>query len=133
MWHLESGNVNEALRAKHQYLTVLQNHQNWSIDEYAASVIYTELVGNVFRHTASPVELTLECDGIHVLLTVSDHGPGFDFVAPQIPDARTEGGRGLFLVAHYARALEFTANKGKGTTIRAKLRRREEVDEPSFN
>ena len=121
VWQLETEDVESALRARSRYLEVVKSHEGWPLDDYAASVVYTELVGNVLRYAAPPIKITLHCDGAEVRLNVSDRGPGFDFAAPPKPSALSEGGRGLFLVSHYAGEVEVQRHEGKGTTVIAVL------------
>jgi anti-sigma regulatory factor (Ser/Thr protein kinase) len=95
-------------------------HSGSGVDEFAAKLIYTELIGNVVRHAPGAVEIALQSDGQRVLLEVSDDGPGFE-PARGLPPALAENGRGLFLVAQFADRMWVEANPHRGAKIVAEL------------
>ncbi|MGB6645957.1 MAG: ATP-binding protein, partial [Candidatus Cybelea sp.] len=105
LWRFESDDARDAFRAKGEYLDVLHEHAAVPIDKYAANLVYTELVSNVLKHTRHGIRIRVERKGEDTLLTVADEGPGFNLVEARSLHPFSEGGRGLFLVVHYAREL----------------------------
>ncbi|MEV4544512.1 ATP-binding protein [Micromonospora echinaurantiaca] len=61
-----------------------------------ASVVLSELVGNVVRHAGTPMQVTLTLRRPWLHLAVVDGSR--DAARPGTPDPRAEGGRGLMLV-----------------------------------
>ncbi|MGP7960174.1 ATP-binding protein [Sanguibacter sp. A247] len=53
-------------------------HHEVLADEARLRQVFTNLVGNVVRHTpeGSPVEVVVSSDGVHASVAVRDHGPG---------------------------------------------------------
>ncbi|MGS2617408.1 ATP-binding protein [Micromonospora sp. LZ34] len=70
----------------------------WNLPEAAgpASVVLSELVGNVVRHAGTPMQVTLTLRRPWLHLAVVDGSR--DAARPGAPDLRAEGGRGLLLV-----------------------------------
>jgi anti-sigma regulatory factor (Ser/Thr protein kinase) len=122
LWQFDSTDALAALHQKRAFLQALHAHAGWPVDDYAALVVFTELVGNVARHAPGPVRVVLECNGKMIAIRVQDRGAGFDFV-PSLPaDALNERGRGLFLVAHYATSVRLERSGRTGTSVIATLR-----------
>ncbi|RKN48615.1 ATP-binding protein [Micromonospora endolithica] len=74
----------------------------WNLPEAAgpASLVLSELVGNVVRHAGTPMQVTLTLRRPYLHLAVVDGNPaGARAVRP---DPRAEGGRGLMLVRELA-------------------------------
>src|ERR1700676_4863256 len=67
----------------------------------AAELIFGELLGNVARHAAGPVEVLLRWNGPTAVLEVIDSGPGYEVGEVDLPDAFSESSRGLFLIATF--------------------------------
>jgi anti-sigma regulatory factor (Ser/Thr protein kinase) len=127
LWRFESDNAADALRAKSEYLDALHNHAGVGLDKYAANLVYTELVSNVFKHARGGIRIKVERNGEDLLLTVADQGPGFNLVLMRAVHPLSEGGRGLFLAAHYAHELRVVA-EATGTTVTAALRQEADGD-----
>ncbi|MEU4381418.1 ATP-binding protein [Micromonospora echinofusca] len=74
----------------------------WNVPEAVgpASLVLSELVGNVVRHAGTPmrVTLTLRRPYLHVAVTDGDR----TLVRAGCPDGQAEGGRGLLLVRELA-------------------------------
>ncbi len=117
LWSFESEDALEALRAKPEYLRELRTYAGVSLDEHAAAVIYVELVGNVARHAPGPIKVRVTCEGGDLVLSVADTGPGFRYRERPAPDPSSESGRGLFIVAQYARAVEVVAGRGESRVV----------------
>ena len=73
---------------------------------FAAQMVYSELVGNVFRHAGTSLDVALDLTQDAPVLHVLDTGEGFS-LNPKLPaDAYAERGRGLYIVTELTR--EFT-------------------------
>ncbi|MFD0066322.1 SpoIIE family protein phosphatase [Streptomyces sp. NPDC056690] len=79
----------------------LRQLESWGLDEigFSAELVLSELITNAIRHGTQPVKVRLLYDR-NLICEVSDGSS----TAPHLRRAATtdEGGRGLFLVAHYA-------------------------------
>ncbi|NBE83127.1 ATP-binding protein [Micromonospora rubida] len=75
----------------------------WNLPELVgpASVVLTELVGNVVRHAGTPMQVTLTLRRSHLQVAVAD-GSGAAIRPRAGTDPRAEGGRGLLLVRELA-------------------------------
>ena len=62
LWRFEADEAIVAIGRRSQFVGTLRRHEGWAVDEYAASVVFSELVGNVATHSPGPIEITLECD-----------------------------------------------------------------------
>ncbi|MBC8992000.1 MULTISPECIES: ATP-binding protein [Micromonospora] len=71
----------------------------WNVPELAgpASLVLSELVGNVVRHAGTPMQVTLTLRRPYLRVAVMDGSPA-DARAATSRDPRAEGGRGLMLV-----------------------------------
>lgn len=83
-----------------------------------------EVVANACRHgrrRTGPGEVALRCeirDG-HVVITVTDDGPGFDVasvIQSGVPDLLSSGGRGLFLMHQLMDRVDVDSSAA-GTTV----------------
>lgn len=93
--------------------------------EPAASIV-TNLVDNALLHTRGPVRIHLLREGEQVVLTVADHGPGFDPAAMAEGRASPRGtGLGRSIVAHHVAQLggrvEVDSAPDRGTTATVRL------------
>jgi signal transduction histidine kinase len=122
LWSYNAQSAREALAQRPRFLAAVRGHTGWSLDDLAAKVIFTELIGNVVRHAPGAVDVRLRCDGRSVLLDVSDCGSGFR-LTPRLPPALAEHGRGLFLVAQFATRMSVEANPNGGAKVIAELPR----------
>lgn len=123
LWRFECNDAAGALANRELFIAYLERHRGWSLDVYAARIIFTELVTNVMRHASGPVRLALQCDGRELALRITDRGPGFSF-DPRLPaDTLSEGGRGLFLVSKFAAAVRVEHAAHSGTSVTAILPR----------
>ena len=71
----------------------------WNVPELAgpASLVLSELVGNVVRHAGTPMQVTLTLRRPYLRVAVMDGSPADAYEATS-RDPRAEGGRGLMLV-----------------------------------
>ncbi|HEX3369814.1 MAG TPA: ATP-binding protein [Candidatus Cybelea sp.] len=122
LWSYDAECARKALAQRPYFLAVVRGHTGWGLDDLAAKLIYTELIGNVVRHAPGGVKVRLRCDGRSVLLDVSDYGSGFK-LKPHLPQALAESGRGLFLVSQFATRMWVEANANGGAKVIAELPR----------
>jgi hypothetical protein len=75
----------------------------WNVPELAgpASLVLSELVGNVVRHAGTPMQVTLTLHRPYLRVAVMDGSP-VEARALTDRDLRAEGGRGLMLVRELA-------------------------------
>jgi anti-sigma regulatory factor (Ser/Thr protein kinase) len=88
-------------------------------DAYVAALVFGELVGNVVRHAPGPIEMRAEWRDEELVLHVFDSGPGFE-AERGLPDASSEGGRGLYIVRTLARDVVVAPNP-RGTRVSVRL------------
>ncbi len=110
----------DALRAQ----TARPSFERWLQEEaegdlYSSVLIFGELVGNVVRHAPGPIEIRAEWRDDELLLSIFDTGTGFEAMR-SLPDASSEGGRGLFIVRMLARELAVHPTP-RGSRVSAKL------------
>jgi two-component system sensor histidine kinase MtrB len=112
-----------------------------ALDRRRLDIVVANLVGNALRHGAPPVEVVLRAEDGHVVLTVTDHGPGIpEEVLPRVFDrfakadtsrARSEGsGLGLSIARENARLHGgdiVAANTGTGARFELRLPREGEA------
>ncbi|SCG75040.1 ATP-binding protein [Micromonospora coxensis] len=74
----------------------------WNVPELAgpASLVLSELVGNVVRHAHTPMQVTLTLRRPYLQVSVADGSP--TAARAGCPELRAEGGRGLLLVREVA-------------------------------
>ena len=122
LWKCNSEDAFSALHEKGTFLQAIRAHAGWPIDEYAALIVFTELVGNVARHSPGPVRITVLCDRERITIRVEDRCASFP-LAPQLPcNSLSETGRGLFLVSRYATDLRIENATHGGKAVVATLR-----------
>ena len=77
-------------------------------DIFAAQMVYSELVGNVFRHAGTSLDVALDLTQDAAVLHVLDSGEGFS-LNPKLPaDAYSERGRGIYIVTELTREFAVT-------------------------
>lgn len=82
----------------------------------ACALALSELISNAIRHgPAGPIEVTLDWSEDRPRLAVRDRGPGFPLHIT-LPDGRSEGGRGLYLVAQLVGRPQVACDDG-GCTV----------------
>ncbi len=84
-------------------------------------LIWSELVGNVYRHAGGAADVVLDRSGPAPVLHVLDRGGGFTFVSRLPSSMLAESGRGLFVVSQIARDLSVVAREGGGSHARVVL------------
>lgn len=123
MWQLHAERAETALARRSEFIDALRAECGTnSFDRFTAELIYTELVGNVIRHSSGPVDVEMRCfDGV-AQLQVYDKGEGFEY-RPRLPnDNLSETGRGLFLVSKYSDRVHVRSLPRHGTCVTAIFR-----------
>jgi anti-sigma regulatory factor (Ser/Thr protein kinase) len=86
-----------------------------------SELIFSELVGNVVRHTPGEVEVALDLSAGAPVLHVLDRGPGFTFHARLPSDVMAESGRGLYIASMVARDVVVVPRHDGGSHARVVL------------
>lgn len=120
-WSFDVRSREDAVAARGGMCAFLTQH-GANPDQIAdAALIYAELLGNVVRYAAGPVDIRIDVNRGYPVLHVIDEGPGYSFV-PRLPrDLYAESGRGLYLVASLAEDFHVSRRHGPGSHARAVL------------
>ena len=87
-----------------------------------AELIVGELLANTVEHAPGLVEVEFEREGVELVLTISDSGPGLVVPpASALPGNDAESGRGLYLVRTLSRDVHFGRTSRGGTLVRVVL------------
>ena len=138
-WSLEPADTAAVRRLRHQIMQTLGRIATANADLSATEIVVAELLTNALAHTSGRAWVSLRWDGVHPLLSVADLGPGFApggtagspetslidatrSLVPRLPDDLfAEGGRGLFLVAHFALDVAVAPRATGGTVVSVTL------------
>lgn len=121
-WQFEAADARAAYAMRDQYFRSLQEAGAYDEEELSTcGLIFAELIGNAVRYAPGSLSVSLEIRGRDIVLHVIDKGPGFTY-EPSLPsNIWAEGGRGLFLVATLARAVQVERLPGLGSHVMATL------------
>ncbi|HVF03831.1 MAG TPA: ATP-binding protein [Frankiaceae bacterium] len=130
-WYLDGTNPGAVVDLRHQIAAYLARHADPASDVDGATVVVSELLGNVVRHANGPAWVSLTWAAEHPVLEVSDLGPGFaPAPRPGAPaDPMAESGRGLFIASAVAADLQVAVRRNQGAVVTAVLPVRRTVDE----
>lgn len=118
---LVAHDANDAKQARQLLELYLRRLGTAESDYYSASLAFGELIANVIRHAPGSINVRLDWSSEQPVLSVADHGPGFE-LRPELPqDPLAEGGRGLFIVASLASDLSVERVADNGMVVRATL------------
>lgn len=135
-WALEPADTAAVHRLRHQIMLALGRMATPDADLSSAEIVVAELLTNALAHTSGRAWVSLRWNGMHPLLSVADVGPGFigpgeagpglidatRTLVPRLPDdPLAEGGRGLFLVAHFALDVAVAPRATGGTVVSVTL------------
>jgi PAS domain S-box-containing protein len=120
-WTFDAFDAAAARSVRLQIASALRSTGAGEGDVCNAELLFTELVGNVIRHTSGSVEVALDLTGEEPVLHVIDRGPGFTFHARLPNDVMSESGRGLYIAAALASELSVLPRKDGGSHARAVL------------
>jgi PAS domain S-box-containing protein len=99
----------------------LREHGANDADVCTAELLFSELVGNVVRHSGGLAEIAVDATGEYPVLHVLDRGSGFTFHARLPNDVMSESGRGLYIASMLARDLSVVPRPDGGSHARAVL------------
>ena len=143
-WYLPEGTPSGLRDLRHEIGEYLSRHGEHDADVDSAVLVAHELIANAAEHAAGPIWIRLSWRSREPVVEVWDLGPSFSLAAdtraapvavehidtsstasapfaPQLPEADTTRGRGLFLVSHLADDLQLVARRGGGTRVVATL------------
>ncbi len=90
----------------------------------AAELVFGELLGNVVRYAAGPIEIIFDRSESTLVLHFLDRGPGFTLM-PRLPsDLLSERGRGLYIVWALADDFNVTERHDGGSHARAVINKK---------
>jgi anti-sigma regulatory factor (Ser/Thr protein kinase) len=131
-WALEPADAAGVSRLRHQIMGSLTRVAAADADLDGCEIVVAELLSNALAHTTGRAWVSLRWDGLHPLLSVADLGPGFPAVPglfdtehnllARLPrDPLSEGGRGLYLIAHLALDVAVAPRSTGGTVVSVTL------------
>ncbi len=120
-WTFCSDDPRAAQHARHEFAHFVGSRLGGTDEAQFAEIVFGELVSNVVRHAAGPVEVIADATGVDLVLHVVDEGPGFRHV-PSLPDIFSESGRGLYMVAALTEEFHVALRATRGSHARAVLR-----------
>ena len=130
-WSFDSRDVEAARDVRDELVAELRRGKIDAAAAQNAEIVFAELLGNVVRHAAKWVDVTLDCSGPAPVLHVLDGGPGFTHL-PKLPhDLLSERGRGLYIVTWLTEEFHVTRRPHGGSHARAVLSRTANVAEAS--
>ena len=120
-WTFAASDAAAAREVRAAIVSALRVHGAEDADIRNAELLFSELVGNVVRHTAGTVEVAIDVSGVQPVLHVLDRGSGFTFHARLPNDVMSESGRGLYIASALASELSVLPRKDGGSHARAVL------------
>ena len=104
-WQFHAADAALAMSSRQAFTKFLRAFCTTESDCEGAEIVYGELVGNVVRHAPGSIDIAVHSDAEgSVSMDVSDTGPAFT-LAPSLPAALSQCGRGLFVVSQLCRDL----------------------------
>lgn len=115
-WRFVTDDASTAAPARASFTSYLRNRglEQGAVD--AAELIFGELVSNVVRHAAGPIEVEVFWDREGCRLIVRDRGPGF-IARASLPEPYAESGRGLFLITLFGGLTTVERRPGGGSEV----------------
>jgi PAS domain S-box-containing protein len=120
-WSFESVDAVAAQSVRSSFVAALAREASEDADLGAAELIFGELIGNVVRYAAGPIDIDLEWIGPVPVLHVLDRGGGFDLHSTLPEDIMSERGRGLYIVSVLGSDLRADRLPGRGNHVRVVL------------
>ncbi len=120
-WTFPADNAERAEHVRSELGELLLARGASETDLAITGLIWSELVGNVYRHAGGVADVVLDRSGPAPVLHVLDRGAGFTFVSRLPSSMLAESGRGLFVVSQIARDLSVVAREGGGSHARVVL------------
>lgn len=119
-WQFDAGDGTMARGVRTAIVAELRRHGVDEDDLATAELLFSELLGNVVRHSGGMVEIALDLAQSPVL-HVLDRGPGFTFTTRLPASLMNETGRGLFIVSSLAREFSVEPRQDGGSHARVVL------------
>ena len=119
-WRFDVEDDAKASSVRAAIVAELRAHGSDDRDVATAELLYSELIGNVVRHSGGTVEIALDVAQAPVL-HVLDRGPGFTFTTRLPASLMNETGRGLFIVSSLAREFTVAPRQDGGSHARVVL------------
>lgn len=120
-WTFFAENASAAQHARGDFMQRLRAQAAATSDFTGAENIFGELIGNVVRHAPGAIDIALEWRAGSAVLHVTDRGRGFEYRPNGTIDMMQEGGRGLWLVAHFGLRFEIDTVPGFGAHVAVTL------------
>ncbi len=116
-------NIPEYISLARYSASVMANSANLNIDEIEdIRVALSEACANAIQYgceTCDYYEVVMELQEGELLITVTDHGQGYDYKQVKEPVIGEQvGGFGLYLIRSLMDNLEIDSNIGEGTTVK---------------
>ncbi len=120
-WEFDACDPGAAQLARTAFTDDLRDVTSLTEDLFTAELVFGELVGNVARYAAGPVEVLVDWMGSAPVLHVRDRGPGFTHI-PKLPrDIMAENGRGLYIISALTNEFDVERAPDGGSHARAVL------------
>jgi anti-sigma regulatory factor (Ser/Thr protein kinase) len=120
-WSFDAGDQVAARTVRDELASALAIAGAGGNDVLVAELVFSELVGNVVRHSGGRVELAIDLSAESPVLHVLDRGKGFTFHARLPNDVMSESGRGLYIANKLTRELSVVPRMDGGSHARAVL------------
>ena len=120
-WAIDVADGEDVRTVRHALADRLREHGATEADVCTAELLFSELVGNVLRHSGGTAEVALDATGDYPVMHVLDRGSGFTFHARLPNDVMSESGRGLYIASMLARDLSVVPRPEGGSHARAVL------------
>ena len=115
-WSVESGDLKNLHGIRTAAVEILRSLGEPDSDFDACALALSELISNAMRHgPGGRIDVTLDWSDPRPILAVCDAGRGFALHIA-LPDGRSEGGRGLFLISKLVGA-PLVLCDGNGCTV----------------
>ena len=113
-WTFDARDPDAARRVRAEMVQFITGHAPES-DFSTAELIFSELAGNIARHTPGPARLAIERRNGTIEIRMTDVGDPFLYEGRSTIDPFQENGRGLFLVHSLAREMRIERTGGENT------------------
>ncbi len=122
-WSLSLDDARAASDARAQFVEFLRGENADPGFINAAELIFGELLGNVVCHAPGPVEISVDWLDRSIRLHVIDSGPPIDAGDWRLPDALSERGRGLYIIAQLGTGVRIDHLAGTGNHVGVEIPR----------
>jgi PAS domain S-box-containing protein len=121
-WRFHASDAQAAHAARREVGAYMERIAGKTEQTFMSELVVGELLANTVEHAPGLVDLTIEWTHDHVVLTVSDRGPGLRTLRRDLPGSLLhEGSRGLFLVHELSGEVTVGISRAGGAEIRVVL------------